>query len=46
MSANQQEQLRVNSSNVHYSDEFIEVDYQYSTSHVKKQGNIVNVSRI
>lgn len=38
------EQIQIISPNVQYSDKYIEVDYQYATSHVQKRENNINVS--
>lgn len=40
-------QLKVNSPNVKYSDDFIEVNYEYQTSHVERMNTGgFNVSKI
>lgn len=40
-------QLKVNSPNVKYSDDFIEVNYEYQTSHVERiNTGGFNVSKI
>lgn len=38
------EQIKIISPNVQYSDEYIEVDYQYATSHVQRRGHNISVS--
>lgn len=38
--------LKVNSPNVQYSDDYINVYYNYNTTKVQKQGDVVNVSQI
>lgn len=37
--------LKVNSPHVIYSDDYIHVNYNYLTTKVQKQGDIVNVSK-
>ena len=36
--------IKINSPNVKYSDEYIEVNYDYETTNVRKQDNVLNVS--
>lgn len=39
-----QENVKVLSPNVHYNDDYIEVDYQYTTSFAQRQSDNIYVS--